>query len=792
MSSPSSASSSLWPSSASQTSLCTVSEYSTNATVSDMPGPGRILGKVYSRSGRALTAGLGGVARRLRERRRRNSPVPATADPSPSNNAPADAQTSGVGRSYTLSIAPSLNETASDKTGAGRLLGNLYSAGGRTLEARLSALAIRAGGGPDACAERIRESLGQGATFESQRLSYLAHRDAKQLLILQGDSRLVREVVRLVGYARSPVPSTQKSALRHLATLAVEDPYLHSLFNSLDVPNILHELKLRELDKLSTDTDFFTPFYRKAIICLSTNEVNSIARKFRLNTETAYEVSYDAFQSLRKYLRDPEQSFLVLRHIRRMFKMCSSGASFIAPGLLSELMEELANLVYSLPHIVEWECLDDICEASLFSYLSSAFHGAIRSFDNILRWNKVIVTILRYAHRFPKSVAFLVLKTDIDSLLDERNGESVSSRGSAIAFPDGTRLPQMPFHAASIASQIIYDAYHADPEMHFGTQQVCKFDLFENMVVCYESRVLAPLWRNLSIGPDAVTSEILAERAGAWCRNYEMDRVPRSELLSLLCSRLASYLASSDNEIRSRAARRIKLVLQLDRYCNKAMLAALVEFNVAPLHTDIASLTRSAAPTLSLDQALDPGEFHSWVYRHRCADGRVHIRSLTLSPFSVRNPCHMCRAAGSWPSAASDDDDDPEPVLATDVFRAAARQLMLLEVRPGSALSVAGHRPVLASKGADAGKHEYLACVLVPLDREHEDVLPVAWTAVTDGATRATYIGLRDEVCSTDHFWVLVLRFDSSPRVERDVRAQGGVDVTGECRWQSLTSPPSR
>ena len=45
------------------------SELTTNATESDLVGPGRTLGLFYSRAGRALENGLSKVARRMRARR---------------------------------------------------------------------------------------------------------------------------------------------------------------------------------------------------------------------------------------------------------------------------------------------------------------------------------------------------------------------------------------------------------------------------------------------------------------------------------------------------------------------------------------------------------------------------------------------------------------------------------------------------------------------------------------------------------------------------------------------------
>lgn len=129
-------------------------------------------------------------------------------------------------------------------------------------------------------------------------------------------------------------------------------------------------------------------------------------------------------------------------------------------------------------------------------------------------------------------------------------------------------------------------------------------------------------------------------------------------------------------------------------------------------------------------------------------------------------------AKGTW-------DDDQIP--ATEVFRAADRQVMLHEVPPGTAFTTSGHIPVIAGV-TDAGEKEYLACTQVIRQYEYETMAPVVeWTCVKNGATNVTYFD--DGVKTSDHFWVLVLRFDTSHDVEEAKRAEGGMDITGECQW---------
>lgn len=97
---------------------------STNATASDLPGPGRILGNLYSRGGRPLERALGRLAHRV-------GLLPPSFVPGDDTHAVGD-ESEG---------SRSINYTMSDLPGPGRILGNLYSSGGRRLEKGVARLA---------------------------------------------------------------------------------------------------------------------------------------------------------------------------------------------------------------------------------------------------------------------------------------------------------------------------------------------------------------------------------------------------------------------------------------------------------------------------------------------------------------------------------------------------------------------------------------------------------------------------------------------------------------------------
>lgn len=152
------------------------SDFSTNATQSDLAGPGRIVGRAYRRAGRALEDGLLKIAKKARPTRRQDvgqgaeqahgALVQFQEDNRGGRNrrrqGTSAAGTSETGSSmwHTFTFRTlSSDETATNLPGAGRLLGNLYTVGGRLLESRMNKIAIKSGRGPDACAERIRKAV---------------------------------------------------------------------------------------------------------------------------------------------------------------------------------------------------------------------------------------------------------------------------------------------------------------------------------------------------------------------------------------------------------------------------------------------------------------------------------------------------------------------------------------------------------------------------------------------------------------------------------------------------------
>lgn len=64
--------------------------------------------------------------------------------------------------------------------------------------------------------------------------------------------------------------------MQHIADLAIEDRYVRTVFKYLEAPRIIEGIRKRELKMHNIDSDWFIPYCRKAVVCLSDNEVNTI------------------------------------------------------------------------------------------------------------------------------------------------------------------------------------------------------------------------------------------------------------------------------------------------------------------------------------------------------------------------------------------------------------------------------------------------------------------------------------------------------------------------------------
>ena len=128
------------------------------------------------------------------------------------------------------------------------------------------------------------------------------------------------------------------------------------------------------------------------------------------------------------------------------------------------------------------------------------------------------------------------------------------------------------------------------------------------------------------------------------------------------------------------------------------------------------------------------------------------------------------------------DGDSPH----SDALWVSVHQVLWLEVPAGTSFSTVGHLPVLAGVN-DLGEKEYLSSVVRNWSTGNpdnpDDVGGNVYCTVTEGASTATFINDDGQVMQSDHFWVLVLRFETSAEIQEELEQIGGVDITGQCHW---------
>ena len=165
----------------------TSSSVSTNYTASNLPGPGRTLGRFYDHAGRILEAQLNKVV----AKRFRRSPGIQYGN----NQNTAGPSTYGDATIRTWST----NFTAPNLPGAGRTLGILYDYAGNILEVRAGRfIASHARVGPDAFMEKIRLQVDE----IRRNLDEDDRCDGKAWDIVSRKRSFIKKCKRLLKYAR--------------------------------------------------------------------------------------------------------------------------------------------------------------------------------------------------------------------------------------------------------------------------------------------------------------------------------------------------------------------------------------------------------------------------------------------------------------------------------------------------------------------------------------------------------------------------------------------------------------
>lgn len=224
-----------------------------------------------------------------------------------------------------------------------------------------------------------------------------------------------------------------------------------------------------------------------------------------------------------------------------------------------------------------------------------------------------------------------------------------------LQLPDGSSLSYTSIRAAISLPKLLLGL--EDPILSLSAGRRCptafisKCDNFPAFCKAYSHEELRRVRDHLSYAPDVVTSEILGLRDTNWRSPVgRLYGVPREPTLSSLCNMLLGFFArydpipcveetendppscSPDPLIQSRTLRWVVLVLQLDRYCRKAMVNAVKGIL---LRNEIPSAFLDRATSLSKESRV--GDLRSlvedlparWLHRHRLPGGRIHIQTVS-------------------------------------------------------------------------------------------------------------------------------------------------------------------
>ena len=72
----------------------------------------------------------------------------------------------------------------------------------------------------------------------------------------------------------------------------------------------------------------------------------------------------------------------------------TGGLEVLPAAVATEILCRITDLVFSLPHIVEWDCIDDILLSAVTYFLSYTEEHGKFSDDCLLKWNKIFSCIL--------------------------------------------------------------------------------------------------------------------------------------------------------------------------------------------------------------------------------------------------------------------------------------------------------------------------------------------------------------------------------------------------------------
>ncbi|KLO13160.1 hypothetical protein SCHPADRAFT_380623 [Schizopora paradoxa] len=231
-----------------------ISSIVSDATASDLPGPGRNLGRLYDTLGDGLLSQIQkGMTRR--------------------GFGPGAVSRKVVMKQTMLSSdSIDTDATAPNLPGPGRTVGMFFDWLGGKLENQLGILMERRGYGPEATMAKILTMRGRWRTYREGERVYIRNNMEIQS---EEHRKLLKYCQRLLKYTRSLVPKTQLQAFDRITDLATNDPYIRDLLGEC-----LDRQEPRKYLPPDAYDGTLTLSSQKALVSLSSNSINSVTMQY--------------------------------------------------------------------------------------------------------------------------------------------------------------------------------------------------------------------------------------------------------------------------------------------------------------------------------------------------------------------------------------------------------------------------------------------------------------------------------------------------------------------------------
>ncbi|KAI5118648.1 hypothetical protein M0805_002568 [Coniferiporia weirii] len=670
-------------------------------TASDLPGPGRLLGRLYSAGGRAVERHLNKAGRVLGIAPRPDFPAPVYDEGN--------------------------EEIGFNLPGAGRTLDLAYSFTGRSLEKRLNEIALRLGKGPDAALKRM----------QARALPYYRLEDQRTFLFLQSlqeNGKTVTDCKRLLKYARSDVLENRRQALQHIITLSSRDPFYSTILINLGAVDVLRQYA----SDCPLTSDPFSKQSQEALISLSATRIHSLGKKL-IDSERRKDAALD----LLDHIQDPETSFLALRHLAQVSTYLLDSDVFFEKFAVFLWRLDISSSTY------EWETLDTLC------------CSVINKTGDILTFEYLYATKCLFVSKYIPAFVMSFLR------LAEKIPKTASRLTGFIPWKIALFMATEPWFPVAVYRAAISSCV-------------------KNLENCHipPSRALTKIVAAVSSDVELAVSYMIKEQF-LHMRNarLEMRFVIDNHLLDSYCEMIVGALVNSPKTSAVHLLQCLPVIRSLDRYCWGALKRHLTKVGT----------TEDTAEVLyalhDLDMAPLPDFFRFstndfWLNRIYLPEtGRHHYCQLSPVPIKGAVPYRTAlQEKRWWPPLPTHLLEHPADRPATErLLTTYCGCLLLLDIPPGKSFTRANHYPLLAGYD-EHGEEEYIAAIC------EEEGLP-GFCTVHDGDVTAEFWDEKGDVRTAEHFQVFVMRFDMDDfgtEVMDEVKGDSGVDYTGPMYWKDL------